>query len=64
MLLQFGDHDWLRFKNVEAFVDKARDKAGMDIRYDLVPSAGHHLSLDNSDAFHASIARFRTRHSI
>ena len=64
VLLQFGDHDWLRFKNVEAFVDKARDKAGMDIRYDLVPSAGHHLYLDNSDAFHASIARFRARHSI
>jgi len=63
VLLLFGDHDWLRFNNVETFVRKAKSK-GVDVTYDLVPTAGHHLYLDNSDHFHDSIRRFRSNHGL
>ena len=64
VLLQFGDHDWLRFKSVHAFVHKARSEAGIDMTYDLVPAAGHHIYLDNADGWHESILRFRAKHAI
>jgi pimeloyl-ACP methyl ester carboxylesterase len=63
VLLMFGDHDWLRFKNVERFVSFAKSK-GICIDYSLIESAGHHLYVDNPDVMHREIELFRTRHNV
>lgn len=63
ILLLFGDHDWLRFKGVEKFVQKCADK-GVALDYSLIKNAGHHLYLDNTDEFHDAIRAFRLKHRI
>jgi pimeloyl-ACP methyl ester carboxylesterase len=54
VLLLYGDHDWLRFPKMDQYI---RDLRSYEVRADLVtvPSAGHHLYLDNTAAFHEKI---------
>lgn len=63
VLLMFGDHDWLRFKNVERFVSLAESK-GVRLKYSLIPTAGHHLYLDNPDGMHTEIQKFREVYNV
>ena len=63
ILMLFGDHDWLSFPGVEAFVQKCRGR-GMTMDYKVIPQAGHHLYLDNSDAFHSAVDAFRAKHKL
>jgi cardiolipin-specific phospholipase len=54
VLLLYGDHDWLRFPKMDQYI---RDLRSYEVRADLitVPSAGHHLYLDNAVVFHEKI---------
>lgn len=54
VLLLYGDHDWLRFPKMDQYI---RDLRSHDVNADLitVPSAGHHLYLDNAVVFHEKI---------
>jgi pimeloyl-ACP methyl ester carboxylesterase len=54
VLILYGDHDWLRFPGVSQYVSDLR-AAGVDAEGKIVPSAGHHLYLDNTEAFHSTI---------
>lgn len=63
VLVLFGDHDWLRFPNVEDFVQKANAK-GYRFHYRLISEAGHHLYLDNPDEVHAAIHEWRRANKI
>jgi pimeloyl-ACP methyl ester carboxylesterase len=58
VLILFGDHDWLRFPNVEEFVERANAK-GFRLHYRMISKAGHHLYLDNADEVHAAIYEWR-----
>eukprot|EP00602_Paraphysomonas_sp_CaronLab_P010321 CAMPEP_0185021664 /NCGR_PEP_ID=MMETSP1103-20130426/4367_1 /TAXON_ID=36769 /ORGANISM="Paraphysomonas bandaiensis, Strain Caron Lab Isolate" /LENGTH=380 /DNA_ID=CAMNT_0027553335 /DNA_START=256 /DNA_END=1398 /DNA_ORIENTATION=+ len=54
ILLIYGDHDWLRFPNVDRYVNDLKT-AGVDITLTTVNSAGHHLYLDNAPEFHSKM---------
>ena len=58
VLVLFGDHDWLRFPNVDEFVERANAK-GFRLHYRMISKAGHHLYLDNADEVHAAIYEWR-----
>lgn len=52
--INFGDHDWMRTNEPSA--RKVVAALGQDrSRLDIVPNAGHHLYLENGDAFNRSI---------
>jgi pimeloyl-ACP methyl ester carboxylesterase len=57
VLLLYGDHDWLRFPKMDQYVSALRSH---EVKADLItiPSAGHHLYLDNTPVFHQQINRW------
>lgn len=63
ILLLYGDHDWLRFPGMNKYV---QDMNSYKFKTQLVtiPSAGHHLYLDNSDVFHSEIYNWLDSHNI
>jgi cardiolipin-specific phospholipase len=56
----FGDHDWMRYEEAESTV-AAWSREGLRADLVIVPKAGHHLYLDNSDYFNSSIKNFIQR---
>ena len=50
LLLVYGDNDWLRYPGAEQSVEMWRS-AGVRAQLVIVPSAGHHLYLDNHQHF-------------
>lgn len=63
ILLLYGDHDWLRFPGMNKYV---KDMNDLKLKTELItiPSAGHHLYLDNSDVFHSEINKWLDSHNI
>ena len=49
----FGDRDWMAFNQSAAVkeMNEIRVKMGIDASVHVLPGAGHHIYLDNADAF-------------
>jgi cardiolipin-specific phospholipase len=49
----FGDRDWMAFNQSAAVkeMNEMRSNLGIDANVHVLPEAGHHLYLDNTDAF-------------
>jgi cardiolipin-specific phospholipase len=49
----FGDRDWMAFNQSAAVkeMNEIRAKMGIDANVHVLPGSGHHLYLDNADAF-------------
>ena len=49
----FGDRDWMNFNQsaAEKEMNEIRAQLGIDASVHVLPGAGHHLYLDNADAF-------------
>ena len=66
MLVMYGDTDWLSYDGIEDTI--ARWRAGgkargrvLDATYVTIPSAGHHIYLDNPDCFHIEMEKYCQR---
>eukprot|EP00039_Didymoeca_costata_P009596 m.127204 g.127204 ORF g.127204 m.127204 type:complete len:393 (+) comp14540_c0_seq2:77-1255(+) len=54
--VQYGDNDWLYQPECDETVRRLQAE-GVDIGLNIIPSSGHHLYLDNPDAFHRDLQR-------
>lgn len=50
--LMFGDKDWINHPTIPGIVDSLRGH-GVNATMHIIPQAGHHLYLDNTDYFHS-----------
>ncbi|EGV66673.1 hypothetical protein PSN45_002712 [Yamadazyma tenuis] len=55
----YGDHDWMNVEAGQEIVKEINNIANKDLaRFSLIPSAGHHLYLDNPGVFHSVVLKF------
>jgi len=52
LLLMYGDHDWMGFPTAHKFSAALQEDYNVDSTFAIIPQAGHHLYLDNTDEFH------------
>lgn len=54
----YGDKDWMNLKGGEYCVEKLNALGDESSRYKLVENAGHHIYLDNPEAFNQEVVKF------
>lgn len=54
VLILYGDSDWISFPEVPRYTKRLRD-LGVPAELVIIPEAGHHLYMDNTEAVHRSI---------
>lgn len=54
-LIQYGDHDWLFSPQVYKILSELKQP---NIKLEVLPESGHHVYLDNQNAFHRSVNSF------
>ena len=73
VLLLYGDKDWLYTRNVktsvEEMIQKEQNMSTTDKNFiknnltlDFLKDSGHHLYMDNLDAFHGALDSFLVKH--
>lgn len=57
LLILYGDSDWLRFPEVNSYLQQLLMN-DLDARLSIIPKAGHHLYMDNADHYHDEIHKW------
>jgi pimeloyl-ACP methyl ester carboxylesterase len=62
VLLLYGDSDWIKFPEVQRYTHRLSE-LGVPADLVIVPGAGHHLYMDNTEGVHGSIERWWGGHT-